>query len=191
MQRFIKFINKFIFRANILLIVLLVIGAILGIWEIIDTNNLLFWQIILTLVAILTFNLILIIVIVGVYRENLKIIDIFDESQYATQHKADEIIFSTGDIGHEMYLLVKGKVEISVEGKVLEIVEAGSFFGELAIIENLPRSATARCINDCKLVTINEKRFYELIQEVPFVAQQVMKIMAHRLRKLDNTSIEH
>jgi len=189
MQRFIKFINKFIFRANILLIVLLVIIAILGIWEVIDADNLIFWQISLTLVAILTFNLITVIVIVGVYRENLNILDIFNESQYATQHQADEVIFNIGDTGHEMYLLIKGKVEISVEGKVLEIVEPGGFFGELAIIETLPRSASARCINDCKLVTINEKRFYELIQEVPFFAQEVMKVMAHRLRKFDSTNI--
>jgi len=189
MQRIIQFVNKFIFRANIFLIVLLLITAILGIWEVIDSSSLIFWQITITLAAILAFNLILVIVIIGVYRENLKIIDIFNESQYATQHKADEMIFNIGDTGHEMYLLIKGKVEISIEGKVLEIVDAGGFFGELAIIETLPRSANAHCITDCKLVTINEKRFYELIQEVPFFAQEVMKVMAHRLRKFDSTNI--
>ncbi len=187
LQKCIKFINNALFRINVTLLIILLIWSILGVWEIIEANNILYWQVLLTTVAILIFNLLLVVVIVGVYRDNLKVIDIFNESQYATQHNANETIFSVGDIGHEMYLLIKGKVEISANDEILEVIESGGFFGEMAIIEALPRSANARCINDCKLVTINEKRFYELIQEVPFFAQEVMKVMAHRLRKIDQT----
>jgi len=185
LQKIIKFINSSTFTVNVCLLVLLVIWSILGVWDIISTNNPLYWQILLTCIAILIFNLLLVIVVLGVYRDNLKIIDIFNESQYATPHQADEVIFSAGDIGHEMYLVIKGKIEISIDNKVLETIESGGFFGEMAIIEDMPRSANARCLNDCKLVKINEKRFYELIEEVPFFAQEVMKVMAHRLRKYD------
>jgi len=185
LQKLVKFINSSTFIINISLLVLLIIWSILGVWDFIGTDNPLYWKILLTCAALLIFNLLLVVVVLGIYRDNLKIIDIFNESQYATQHLANEIIFNTGDIGHEMYLVIKGKVEISLDNNVLETIETGGFFGEMAIIEDLPRSANARCINNCKLVKINEKRFYELIQEVPFFAQEVMKLMAHRLRKYD------
>jgi CRP-like cAMP-binding protein len=123
-------------------------------------------------------------VVVQLYRQNLKLIDIFHESNYAQDYKPGDFVFHAGDNEKVMYLVLKGEVEISAAGKVLEVVTTGGLFGEMSIIENLPRSASARCISSCKLVAINEQRFYSLIQEIPFFAKEVMKAMSHRLRYL-------
>ncbi len=185
LNQFIKFLNAVFHRINIILLVFLAIWSLLGVWNIIDHNNMLYWQVLFTAGAILIFNIALIYVVFGIYRDNLKIVDVFNESQYAQTHDVDSVIFRTGEKAKNMYLLTKGKVEIRKDGKVLEVIEPGGIFGEMAIIESEPRSADAVCIKHSKLIKINEKRFYELTQEVPFFALEVMKIMAHRIRKND------
>jgi len=112
-------------------------------------------------------------------------IDIFDESEYATLHEEGAVIFEEGQVGKTMYLITKGNVELLRNRKRLEVVGPGEIFGEMAIVDDLPRSASAVCLEDCKLISINEKRFYELLHEVPFFAKEVMKNMSHRLRNYD------
>ncbi len=59
--------------------------------------------------------------------------------------------------------------------------------GEMALIDHLPRSASARATTDAKLVPIDQRRFLFLVQETPFFAIHVMKVMADRLRRMNET----
>ncbi len=61
----------------------------------------------------------------------------------------------------------------------------GAIFGEMVLVDNSPRSATAIARTDCRVVPISEKRFQFLIQETPYFAIQVMQIMATRLRRMN------
>ena len=62
----------------------------------------------------------------------------------------------------------------------------GGVFGEMAIIDQEPRSATAKAKSNCKLALVNQKRFTLLVQQTPFFALQIMHILADRLRRNTN-----
>lgn len=96
--------------------------------------------------------------------------------------QAGDKIFAEGQPGDTMYVIQGGSVDILVHGKLVETAEAGSIVGEMALIDNAPRSATAVAKTDCHLVPINQKQFVFMVQETPNFALQVMHIMAQRLR---------
>jgi CRP-like cAMP-binding protein len=92
-------------------------------------------------------------------------------------------IFSEGEPGDFMYVVVDGEVDIVANGRVIETACAGGLVGELALIDRSPRSATAVARTPAKLVPVDAKQFQYLIQQTPFFALQVMAIMAERLRR--------
>jgi CRP/FNR family transcriptional regulator, cyclic AMP receptor protein len=94
-------------------------------------------------------------------------------------------IFTAGQVGDVMYVVKEGEVEVVINDKVVDTVGPGGIFGEMALIDKRPRSATAIAKTDCKLVSVNEQRFQRLVQQTPHFALQVMKVMAQRLRQMD------
>lgn len=87
-----------------------------------------------------------------------------------------------------MYVVFDGEVEIRAGNNELEIGGPGTIFGEMALIDDAPRSATVIARTDCRLVEIDRRRFEFMVQETPFFALAVMKIMADRLRRV-NTKV--
>jgi CRP/FNR family cyclic AMP-dependent transcriptional regulator len=98
---------------------------------------------------------------------------------------AGQVIFKQGDVGDFMYVIQEGEVDILLHEKVVETVEAGGILGELALIDNRPRAATAIARTDCKIVPIDENSFTYMVQETPHFAIHVMEVMAQRLRYMD------
>jgi len=94
-------------------------------------------------------------------------------------------IFRKGEAAKVMYLIIEGKVDLMLDDTVVEIAEEGSFIGEMALIDDEPRSASARAKGDCRVFPIDEDRFQLLVKETPFFALQMMKTLARRLRKMD------
>ena len=84
------------------------------------------------------------------------------------EFKANEKIFSEGDVGTEMFLIMKGKVRISkmvpgVGEEALAILEPGSYFGEMALIDDTPRSADATAHLSCTLWSVQKSDLEELM----------------------------
>ena len=100
-------------------------------------------------------------------------------------------IFETGDPGDEMFVVQEGEVDIVVGGKVVETVGPEHFFGELALIDAAPRSASAVARTRCTLLPLNQRRFTFLVDEMPFFAITVMRVMADRLRRADGEIISN
>ncbi len=98
---------------------------------------------------------------------------------------AGKYIFRTGEAAKVMYVIIEGEVDLMLGGTVVETAMEGAFIGEMALIEDAPRSASARARGDCRVFPIDEARFQSLVQETPFFALQVMKTLARRLRKMD------
>ena len=98
---------------------------------------------------------------------------------------AGETIFHQGDLRTFMFVVNEGEVEIRIGNRVVEVVEPGGIFGEMAMIDNGPRTATAIARSDCKLFPIDEKRFQFLVQQTPYFALEVMRVLAGRLRRID------
>ena len=108
---------------------------------------------------------------------------LFENASDTRHFQAGQTIFADGETGSEMYVIRAGKVDIIQNGKVVETLDSGNLFGEMALIDNAPRSATAKANTDCELVAINAKRFEFMVQETPNFALTVMKVMTDRLRR--------
>ena len=94
-----------------------------------------------------------------------------------------ETIFEDGSPATEMYIVREGSVELRKGATVLETLRAGEVFGEMALIDPAPRSATAVAGEGCKLVVIDEKTFNQLVQKVPGFALELMRTIVRRLRR--------
>jgi CRP/FNR family transcriptional regulator, cyclic AMP receptor protein len=100
-------------------------------------------------------------------------------------YAAGEAIFREREHGNTMYLVQSGEVELRLGGLRLEIVREGEFFGEMALIDEEPRSARAVALSDCQLQAVDQKRFEFMVQQTPFFALRVMRTLARRLRQMN------
>lgn len=89
--------------------------------------------------------------------------------------------------GARMYLLVEGEVGLMLNRKFFGIVKPGDIFGELSVIADLPRSASAVAVSDCKVISLDKKQFQVALQKTPQFALMLMGIMVQRLRKSIST----
>ena len=97
--------------------------------------------------------------------------------------ESGEVVFAEGDEGDKMYVVRSGEIDIERDGVVAETLSKGGIFGEMALIDGSPRSATARAKTACEVAPINEKSFLFLVHETPFFAIAVMRTLAERLRR--------
>ncbi|HEX4952362.1 MAG TPA: cyclic nucleotide-binding domain-containing protein [Thermoanaerobaculia bacterium] len=109
--------------------------------------------------------------------------------EFSISISSGEYVFREGELGTEMYILHEGKVEIlqkvGGEDKVLAVLEKGDFFGEMSILEDLPRTASARVLADCKLLQINSTTFSQMLRDNPEIAVRMMRKLSRRLREAD------
>ena len=112
-------------------------------------------------------------------------INLFNQDTEAESYAAGSTLFREGDDGRDMFVVLAGAIELVVRGRMVETVEAGGIFGEMALVENRPRIATAVVKADAKIVRVDERRFLFLVQQNPFFSLQVMAVIAERLRRMD------
>ncbi len=93
-----------------------------------------------------------------------------------------DAIFREGDRGDEFFVVVRGMVEIRSGNRLLETLGQNSIFGEMALIDDSPRSATVIASTDVSVAPITEKQFLFLVRHTPFFALRVMRVLATRLR---------
>jgi CRP/FNR family cyclic AMP-dependent transcriptional regulator len=98
------------------------------------------------------------------------------------EFKAGEVIFKLGDPAAEFFVIQSGKVDIRLGNRSLGILSDHDIFGEMALIDAEPRSATAIAATDVKLVPVGEKQFLFLVSQTPHFALNVMRVLAQRLR---------
>ncbi len=96
-------------------------------------------------------------------------------------YPAGTTIFRIGDHAEKMYVVLEGEVEIRSPSTVLERTGPGRVIGEMALIADHRRTASALAATDCRLTPINEKRFLFLVQQTPFFALHIMKVLAERV----------
>jgi CRP/FNR family transcriptional regulator, cyclic AMP receptor protein len=96
---------------------------------------------------------------------------------------AGETIFHAGDAASELFVVQSGTVQISAGDRVLETLSEHGIFGEMALIDDSPRGATAVAVSDVKLVPVGQKQFLFMVAQTPFFALNVMRVLAGRLRK--------
>ncbi len=105
---------------------------------------------------------------------------------------AGEYVFREGELGTEMYIVHRGRVEIlkrvadeENDEALLAVFEQGDFFGELSLLDDQPRSASVKALEDTVLVCIDGATFIQMLRETPEIAVRMMRKLSRRLRHTD------
>lgn len=112
-------------------------------------------------------------------------VDLFQNDTEGDKFTRGSTIFAAGDPANAMYVVIEGQVELAIRGKIVETLGPGGVFGEMALIEQSPRSAAATALTDCRLAVIPQKRFLFMVEQTPNFALQIMRVIAERLRRMD------
>lgn len=100
------------------------------------------------------------------------------------------MVFQEGEQGDALYIIIKGKVKVSLyddDGReyILDIIGKDGFFGELSILDDLPRSANIITIEDCEFLVLKRDDFIKILMENPAITVNILKTIAARLRAAD------
>ncbi len=112
----------------------------------------------------------------------VNLIGLFQHAANVVTFAPGEKIFATGQSGDTMYAILEGEVNIVVQNVIVETATSGGIVGEMALIDNAPRSADAIAKTACRLVPVDQQHFLFMVSETPNFALWVMQIMAERLR---------
>jgi hypothetical protein len=104
----------------------------------------------------------------------------FDEQQ---------VVIQQGDPGNTLYLVIDGEVaviKLQEDGSELELdrIGSGDYFGEMALFEQIPRTATIRTVKPCRMLLLHKQQFDEMVREYPQIALEICKVLSSRIRKL-------
>lgn len=98
-----------------------------------------------------------------------------------------EVVFNEGDPGAEMYVVQSGQVEVyrnmNDEKRFVRLFEKGDFFGEMSLLEGMPRTATAEVVEDAELIVINGATFDQMIKSNIEIAVRMLRKLSKRLRE--------
>jgi CRP/FNR family cyclic AMP-dependent transcriptional regulator len=112
-------------------------------------------------------------------------------SKFRQRYRKSEVIFEEGSTGSEMYLIHSGRVLLSVRRNgtqqvPLVVLNPGDFFGEMALVDDSPRSTSASAVeDDTELIVIDRARFLFMVRQQPEFALSLMHTLCQRLRDMD------
>ncbi|MGB5925691.1 MAG: cyclic nucleotide-binding domain-containing protein [Dehalococcoidia bacterium] len=111
--------------------------------------------------------------------------------KFRQRYRKSEVIFEERSTGSEMYLIHSGRVLLSVrQNEIREVplvvLNPGDFFGEMALVDDSPRSATASAVeDDTELIVMDRARFLFMVRQQPEFALSLMHTLCRRLRDMD------
>ena len=94
-------------------------------------------------------------------------------------------LFKKGDVGNYMYVVKSGELQVIDGNHVFETVSEGGIVGEMALISSDIRTASVRAVTKSVVIPVNERRFMFLVQQTPFFAIRVMRVMSARLKMMN------
>lgn len=104
-------------------------------------------------------------------------------SDEARAFASGQVIFNAGDVAREFFVIRKGRVTVRLGNRTLDTLGEGEVFGEMALIDAGPRSATVVAETDCVVTPVSEKQFLFMISEAPYFGLSVMRVLVERLRR--------
>jgi CRP-like cAMP-binding protein len=99
-----------------------------------------------------------------------------------TRFNSGQIIFRQGAAGAMMYVVMKGKVKVSIEGALVDRVGEGGVVGEMALVDQGARAATATAETDAELIALNRNVFLNLVKSNPEFGASLLSAVAERVR---------
>jgi CRP/FNR family cyclic AMP-dependent transcriptional regulator len=121
---------------------------------------------------------------------NEKDIEVISRIIYINTYDKGEVVFQEGDKGDSLYVVLKGQVKVCLydeDGReyILAAIGKDGFFGELALIDELPRSANVITLENSELLIIKRHEFTRLLMENPTITISILKVLSRRLREAD------
>lgn len=120
-------------------------------------------------------------------RELARIASLVDE----VDAPKGKVLVRQGDPGRECFVIAEGKARAAIRGKGSATLGPGSFFGEMSLLDQGPRSATVTAETDMHLLVLGSREFSSLVNEVPTVAVRMMRGLAERLRGAERPQPQH
>lgn len=99
--------------------------------------------------------------------------------------KAGTVVMKEGHLGHTALLVLSGTMVVRRNGRKVRDVGAGDVLGEMALVDDQPRSATVECVTDCEVFEIIGGQFRAVLDSVPAIRNHLLAVLAGRLRELD------
>lgn len=98
--------------------------------------------------------------------------------------RAGRVLLKEGDTGREFFVIIDGQIDITKEGQHVRTMGAGEFLGDIALVVERPRTATATAIADSRLLVVGHREFHSLMDQFPSIRVSVLESIALRLRDL-------
>ncbi|HPI60978.1 cyclic nucleotide-binding domain-containing protein [Zoogloea sp.] len=108
--------------------------------------------------------------------------ELFSNAPDIIKVNAGAALFREGEDGTTLYVLTIGTAEVMIGNRVVETLQPGNIIGEMALVDPAPRAASVIAVTDCEFVEVDDKRFNYLVQQTPFFALKVMRVLSERLR---------
>jgi len=120
------------------------------------------------------------------------VLHIFDHATDTIFISAGDLLYEEGERGEVMYVVKHGELDISIDGTHVERIGAGAIVGEMGLVsEDHLRIATVRAHVETEVVAIDRRRFMYLCERSPYFALEVMRVMARRLKAMDERVFGH
>jgi CRP/FNR family cyclic AMP-dependent transcriptional regulator len=100
--------------------------------------------------------------------------------------EAGHVLCREGETGREIFVIVDGEVEVTRKGKPVKRSGGDEFFGEIALLEDIPRTATVKAKSPLRLFVLTSRDFRHLVASSPSVERKVMRSLARRLAELSD-----
>jgi CRP/FNR family cyclic AMP-dependent transcriptional regulator len=101
------------------------------------------------------------------------------------------VLIRKGDPGRECFVILEGSARASIPGKKSRTMRPGECFGELALLDSAPRSATVTAETDMRLVVLSSREFWAVMDENPRVSRKVLAAVAERIRDAERAQPHH
>ncbi|MBD2354024.1 cyclic nucleotide-binding domain-containing protein [Tolypothrix sp. FACHB-123] len=98
---------------------------------------------------------------------------------------ANHAIFRQGEEGRSLYIVVSGRVKVHIGEKKLAEVDKGKYFGEMAVFDTQPRSASATTLEPCDCLELTQEQLYDAIEETPEIAVNIIRELSRLIRQLN------
>ena len=112
------------------------------------------------------------------------------EGALGREYADGEVICRQGEPGDRMFVVQSGRAVVEVDEVFVTELKAGDLFGEMAIVERRPRSATVRADGPARVLTLDKRAFLRQVHEDPSLAYRILETMSRRVRRLDGELAE-
>lgn len=111
----------------------------------------------------------------------VRLASVMDELSFPAKHT----IFTQGQEGRSLYIVVKGQVRVHIGERDLAILGPGTCFGEMSLFDAEPRSASVTTVAACECLVLTQQQLYDAIEETPGIAVNIIRLLSRRIRELN------